>query len=266
MAPTISKPLVPPPSSYPSHLSSYVTSLQLVPKYTRRSPGVIGVKELLRAKSQLSTFTNVKSLALTCIPLLDFNDGSLKTCFGSLARTVSELKLSACSLDKERFFTILRLFTHLESLEVDGIPWSHSTSAKREDLPVPTLRGSFTVSELQVGGPLKSLATTKVEYHTITLGRNLPSRLSGFNALLAKCKDHLETLSLTAPEWGAPSAGNWRLPHPHLDRTNGTFEQLNFQISRLARTWFKFRRGSPTGILEGSFLCSRLSRLHDSGS
>ena len=217
-APTISK-SVPLPSTYPLHLSSNVTSLQLVPKYSRRSQGTIGVKELLRAKPHLSTFTNLKSLALTCISFLKFSDGSLKACFGPFAKVVSELKLSACPLDEERFFTILRLFTRLESLEVDGIPWHHSTSAERKDLPTP--RGSFTASGFVVGGLLKSLATTKVEYHTITLGWNPPSTLFRFNALLAKCKDHLKTLSLTAPEWGASSVGNWLLPYHQLDWTDG---------------------------------------------
>ena len=194
-------------SSYASHwLSSYVTSLKLVPKYSPTTPNNLGAKELLRTKSHLSAFTQLKSLTLTAISFADFDDASLEACFGSLAETVHELKLGACSLDKERLSAFLRLFTRLESLEVDGNVWAGSrstadTKALQRDLP--TLRGSFKASDLtdRNDGLLDSLVIAKVEYHTITLGYNHPATFPKFNALFAKCKNHLKTLSLTALEW-----------------------------------------------------------------
>ena len=205
---TIPNPYPPPSSSYASsRLFSNVTSLHLVPKYSPKLEKYLWANELLRAKSLLSAFTNLKSLALTAISFIGFDDASLKACFGSLAETVLELKLSVCSLDEVRFLAFLRLFTRLESLEVNGIVWLGSGSAGKsrsleKDLPV--LRGSFTASEFinENNGLLESLITTKVEYHTITLGRNHSSTFPKFNALLVRCKDHLKTLILTTPEWG----------------------------------------------------------------
>jgi len=213
------RPPLPQPDSYPpqsssyasSRLSSYVTSLQLVPKYSPKLKNHFGAEELLRAKSHLAAFTNLKSLALTAIPLAGFDDESLKVCFGSLAETVSELKLGVCSLDEERFFAFLRLFTHLESLEVNGNKWLSSGSAGKPGTlegGSPTLRGSFTASEFASDniGLLVSLATAKVEYHSITLGWNPPSTFPKFNALFVKCRNHLKTLTLTALERSGESS------------------------------------------------------------
>lgn len=197
----------PPPSSPRplSRLSPYVTSLQLALKTT--SQGVFGAGQLLQAGSHLSAFTNLKSFTLTAVSFLGFNDASLKACFGSLAGGVSELKLWVCSLDQERLFGILRLFVRLESLEIHGGVWERNRSAGKD---LPTLRGSFMASQFtdKNCGLLKSLATTEVEYHTITLGRNLLSTFPEFNALLVKCKNHLKTLSLTSPECDLPSTSN----------------------------------------------------------
>ena len=211
----------PPPSlSYASSwLSSYVTSLQLVPKYSKNSKNNLGAQELLRAKSHLSAFTNLKSLALTAISFAHFDNASLKACFGSLAETVSELKLWACSLGEKKFFAFLSLFPHLESLEVNGNMWLSSGSAEKTgtlEKGSPTLRGSFTASDFTYDnlGLLESLATAKVEYHTITLGWNPPSTFPKFNTLFVKCKDHLKTLTLTALEQSGMSSSSAWDPHP----------------------------------------------------
>ena len=221
----------PPSSSYASSwLSSYVTSLQLVPKYSKNSKNNLGAQELLRARSHLSAFTNLKSLALTAISFAHFDDASLKACFGSLAETVSELKLWACSLGEEKFFAFLRLFPYLESLEVNGNMWSSSGSAEKTgtlEKGSPTLRGSFTASDFTYDnlGLLESLATAKVEYHTITLGWNPPSTFPKFNALFVKCKDHLKTLTLTALEQSGMSSSSAWDPPPQLDQANETLSR-----------------------------------------
>ena len=193
-------------SSYASHwLSSYVTSLQLVPKYSPTSQHYLCADELVRAKSHLSAFTHLESLTLTAVSFFTFDDASLEACFGSLARTVRELKLLMCLLDEERLFALMRLFTRLESFEVHENGWTRNSSAamdKGSEKKWPTLRGSFVASETTDSndGLLESLATAETEYHTITLGWNHPSTFAKFNALFAKCKNHLKTLSLTAPE------------------------------------------------------------------
>ncbi|KAF9653283.1 hypothetical protein BDM02DRAFT_1885817 [Thelephora ganbajun] len=196
----------PVPSSHPPYrLASHVTSLQVVPKYSPNSPKSLGVVELYRAKLHLSAFTQLKSLALTAVSFASFDSAPLEACFGSLAETVRGLKLSMCILDEMRFFAFLRLFTRLESLEVNGNVWPsgrRAGTAKALQKDLPTLRGSFTVSGFtdSENGLLDSLVTTRVEYHTITLGHNPPLAFPKLNALFAKCKDHLRTLSLTAPE------------------------------------------------------------------
>jgi hypothetical protein len=196
-------------SSCPSHwLSSHVTSLQLVPRYSRTSKRGLSAAELVRVKSHLSAFTHLESLTLTAVPLSTFDDASLEACFGSLAKTVQELKLSSCLLDQERLFALVRLFTCLESFHASGNMWmGNSFAAKTEGLERerPALRGSFTASEFidEFDGLLESLATAEAEYHTITLGWNHPLTIAKFNALFAKCKNHLKTVSLTAPERGA---------------------------------------------------------------
>ena len=224
----------PPVSSSPLsyRLSPYFISLHLLPKHYLTSPDVFSIKKLLLAKFHLSAFINLKSLALTCVPPLEFDDTSLKACFGFLAETVSKLRLSACQLDEKRLFAILRLFTRLESLEFMRITWDHSGTTFEKD--PPTSRGSFIMSQCFGEGSsgnqglLVSLATTKAEYHTISLGWNPPSTAPGFNALFARCKDHLKTLSLTAPEWGSSSTGNQPLPYPQLDRADGASNSWTF--------------------------------------
>jgi hypothetical protein len=103
---TVSEPQSTPngPSSSPSHqLSSYVTSLQLVHKSSLTSPFYLYPDELILAKSHLSAFTHVVSLTFTAVSFLAFEDASLEACFGSLAKTVQELKLSRCSVGEESF-------------------------------------------------------------------------------------------------------------------------------------------------------------------
>ena len=83
-----------------------------------------------------------------------------------------------------------------------------------------TLRGSFTASKFSKKDEemLDFLATTKMEYHTITLGYSHPSMVPKLSILLASCKDHLETLFLTAlernprPLYGKSSFCLWLLP------------------------------------------------------
>ena len=194
------------PSSYPSHqLSSYVTSLQLVHKGLLTSQFYLYSDELILAKSHLSAFTHVESLTFTAVSFLAFEDASLEACFGSLAKTVQELKLSRCLVGEESFFALVRLFTRLESFQANGNEWRYTSSAARtrgSERGRPTLRGSFAASNITAenDGLLESLATTETEYHTITLGFNCPSTFIKFNVLFMKCKSHLKTLYLTAPE------------------------------------------------------------------
>ena len=193
----------PSPSSAPSSLSSYIKSLQLVPTYSP-TPNNLGAHDLLQAKSHLSAFPHLKSLTLAAISFISFNDTSLKACFGSLAETVRELKLAMCVLDEHRFAPFLRVFNRLESLEVDGNVWYRTLvgpmpNPLQED--APTVRGLFVASGFtqENDGLLDYLSTTKLEYHTITVGHN--HHLKKFDVLFAKCKNHLKKLTLTAPEW-----------------------------------------------------------------
>jgi hypothetical protein len=194
------------PPSYPSHqLSSNVTSLQLVHKESLTSQFYLYPDELILAKSHLSAFTHVVSLTFTAVSFLAFEDASLEACFGSLAKTVQELKLSRCSVGEESLFALVRLFTRLESFQVNGNEWRYTSSAagtRGSERGRPTLRGSLEASNITAenDGLLESLATMETEYHTITLGFNRPSTFIKFNALFTKCKSHLKTLSLTAPE------------------------------------------------------------------
>lgn len=208
-------------SSYAPHwIPSYVTSLHLVPIYSRTSSNNLGAHNLFQAKSHLSAFTNLKSLTLTAVSFLAFRDETLKGCFGSLAGTVHDLKLSMCLLDEEKFSPFLRLFTRLESFQVDGNTWYPFVPSLKTKTSEITLRGSFRASEF--GGKnhemLQFFATTKMEYHTITLGYNHPSTVPKLSVLLTKCNDHLKILSLTAPEWnprlsgGKPSFDLWLFP------------------------------------------------------
>ena len=126
-------------------------------------------------------------------------------CFGSLAGTVRDLKLLMCLISQRKLSLFLRLFTRLESFEVEGNTWFHPTTdsgtrAPEEDQIV--LRGSFTASEFTNENyeMLDFLATTKVEYHTITLGNNHYLTFPKLNALFEKSKNHLETLILATPE------------------------------------------------------------------
>ena len=191
-------------SFYPSHrLSSYVTSLQLAPKDYPVSQRNLPTEALVRAKLHLSAFTHLRSLTLIAVSFFTFEDATLEGCFGSLAKTVRELKLWSCSLDEKRFFALVRLLPCLESLHAGGNEWRHRPT-KCSEGERPTFCGSFTAEGFtdERDGLLKSLATAEIEYHTITLGWNYPSTIAKFNALFAKCKDHLKTLSLTAPERG----------------------------------------------------------------
>ena len=190
----------PPASSYASSwLSSYTTSLHLVPKYDPVKQNGIGARELLLAKTHLSAFTNLESLTLTAISFAAFDNDSLEACFGSLSETVRNLKLAACHVYEKNFSSFLRMFAHLESFEVEGNAWYRSPSGPGLVGTDPiTLRGSFALSELEDGnyGMLDFLMSQKMEYQTITLGKNAIEAYPQLNALFAKCKD-LKTLCFT---------------------------------------------------------------------
>ena len=187
-------------SPYPSSwLPSCVTTLKLFPTYSPASNNFEAA--LLRANAHLSAFTNLKTLTLSAVWLQSFREASLGACFGSLAKTVRELKLSMCSLG-EKFFAFLKLFTHLESLELDENIWIRGDSAKPprglpEDLP--TLRGSFAISNStdKDDGLVDFLITARVEYDTITIGHSPTSAFPTLNALFKKCKNHLRVLAFT---------------------------------------------------------------------
>ena len=193
------------PPSLSSTLSSHITSLQLVPTYSQTVPNNLGVNELLQAKPHLSAFTQLKSLTLTAISFSSFDDASLEACFGSLAETVHELKLSMCFLGEHRLTPLLRLFNRLEALVVDGNVW-YRTPTRMADGDLPIFRGSFAASGFtgENDGLLDYLTAARLEYHTITLGYNPRLTLKKSNALLAKCKNHLKKLSLLATEWAPP--------------------------------------------------------------
>ena len=184
-------------SSWPS---SFVTSLCLVAVHSPASNNIETV--ILRTDAHLSAFINLKTLTLSLASLTDFQEASLRTCFGPLAKTVRELNFSSCSLDRS-FFTFLKVFTHLESLELDGSVWDHNSLAgsPHRVLPqdLPTLRGSFAA--LGFANPdtqfFDLLANVRLEYHTITIAYGAITEFRPFNTLFAKCKDHLRMLTFT---------------------------------------------------------------------
>ena len=182
-----------------SWLPSCVTSLDLSSSYSRSS----GIFEdaLLRANTYLSAFINLKTLTLSAVSLTTFSEASLTTSFGSLGKTVRKLELWKCSLGS-RLFTLLKLFIHLESLELDWNAWSYKNLPEPPRVPpedLPTLRGSLTISRVtkEDDGLVNFLATARVECHAITIGCGTTSAFNPFGALFAKCGDHLRTLTLT---------------------------------------------------------------------
>ena len=191
----------PPPYASP-RLSSHVTSLKLAPTYSSNNFEEV----LLRAGTNFSAFVNLKSLTLSRVPFVALHDASLRACFGSLAETVRELKFSMCSLD-EKVLTFLKLFAHLEALELDGNVWAPN-GLLTTDIP-QTLRGSFKVSNFVNTniGLLDLFSAPRIEYHTITLGYNPSSTFGRLNILFAECKDHLKTLILTAADSTSPFGG-----------------------------------------------------------
>ena len=156
---------------------------------------------LIWSESHLSAFTHLKSLTLIAVSFFTFEDATHEGCFGSLAKTVQELKLSSCLLDEKRLFALVRLLARLEPFHASRSEWRYRPT-KGLEWERPTLRDSFTASDSTDGrcGLLQSLATAETEYHTITLGWNHPLTIAKFNILFAKCKDHLKTLSLMTPE------------------------------------------------------------------
>ena len=188
-----------------SRLSSHVTSLKLAPAH----PSIIFEQLLLRAGTHFSAFVNLKTLTLSAISFVAFQHASLRACFGHFAETVQELKLSMCFLD-EKILTFLKLFTHLEALELDRNAWT-PTGLLTTDIPhtVPVLRGSFKVSNLANTniGLLDLFSAPRIEYHTITLGFNPSSTFGRLNILFKECRNHLETLVLTAADSTSPFDG-----------------------------------------------------------
>ena len=135
------------PLSYASSwLSSYVAPLQLISRYPPKSSNGLGAKDLLLAKSHLSTFTRLKSLTLAAVSFVNFDDELLEVCFGFLAKMVQELKLRMCLLDEERFCAFSRSFTRLESFAINGNVWLSSESSS----------STLTISHLKSGPILTS--------------------------------------------------------------------------------------------------------------
>ena len=197
-----------PPASSSSYTSSWISScvisLQLVPKYYARRSNNFGPIQFFQAKSHLHAFTSLKTLDLAAISFTNLQDRgvSLVECFGPLADTVRELKLSFCTLDEGSLFAFLRLFSNLDSLELHGNRWYSSIPAVFWQKDPPSLRGSLTVSEITHANVdlLETLVIASVQYHTIIIGYNETSTIREFNVLFESCKDHLERLILTAPE------------------------------------------------------------------
>lgn len=216
-------PAFPASSSYTSSwLSSYVTTLKIVSTHFTNPSKKLGSQELFQAQAHLFAFNRVKSLTLAAISFIVFDDASLEACLGALAATVRQLKLSFCYLDHEAFLAFLRLFAHLDLLELQDNVWIHNQPEMSQKDP-PTLRGSLTLSGFAGtnGGlcMLDCLATARMEYNTITLSDNRRSVVHKFNILFTECKDHFETLILTAPEsgpvFGGQSSFHFWPPHFH---------------------------------------------------
>ena len=192
-----------PPSPSHAPLSSYVTSLNLSSTPSRAMSGDFE-SALIQASTHFSAFVNLNSLTLSGISFTVFWGTPLKACFGPLGETVRKLRLSECSLDW-KVLAFLKLFTHLEELELNRNTWTDSRFSKLTGVlqkgQDPVLRGSFTALNFTNAriGLLGCLSTTRVEYHTITLGSNRSSTFSPLDPLFAKCKDHLMTLIFQTP-------------------------------------------------------------------
>ena len=147
---------------------------------------------------------NVRSLTLNSVSVsfIAFLRANLEACFGSLGKTVRELRLEVCALDW-KLLAFLKLFSRLEALEINDSMWVNfkfvpPTGVLESDT---VLRGSFTTSGFKGFTDenirkLDSLSAARLKYHTITLGYSSPSIFSHFNTF-ARCKDHLEKLVLT---------------------------------------------------------------------
>ena len=193
----------PSPSYTPSLLSSHVTSLHLAFTYPQ-TPSNPFEEALLRADTHFTAFINLNSLTLSAISFIALQSATIRACFGPFAKSVRELKLSVCSLDG-KFSAFLKMFTHLEALELNGNTWTSRKLPEWTDvLPngLPTLPGSFKASNITHAGIglLDAISTVRAECHTITIGHSPSPTYRQFNALFAKCKDHLEILVLTAAD------------------------------------------------------------------
>ena len=196
-------PTCPPPPLTPHPGFPLVTSLELALTHPQTPLKTFGAA-LLRAETHFSAFINLNSLTLSMIPLTAFHRAPMRACFGSIAETVRELKLSMCSLDG-KFPAFLMLFTHLEALELSGNTWIPRALPQRTNIlqkDPPTLHGSFTILNFNCSTIrlLDSLSNMRAEYHTITIGNTPMSTSREINTLLAKCKDHLKALVLTAAD------------------------------------------------------------------
>ena len=193
--------------------SPYVTSLQFASEISQVGSGNFE-EALVRASTHFSAFVNLSSLTLFAVSVsfIAFMGAPLEACFGSLGKTVRKLKLDVCALDW-MFLAFLKLFTHLEELELNEniwvdyklIPW---TSAPGNH---PTLCGSFEITGFTDANIkiLDSLSPARIKYHTITIGYNRSSTFSQFNTLFSRCKGHLKTLVFTNADSLVPARGQW---------------------------------------------------------
>ncbi|KAF9779607.1 hypothetical protein BJ322DRAFT_1113407 [Thelephora terrestris] len=149
--------------------------------------------------SNLTTFSDVRSLSFIKWDAILFRGASLKPYFGHFGTTLRAVSLRSCGFHPAILFDLLSLLPNVDDLEIER-PHTHSKVPDTiPDAPkiTPSFRGTLSLADLSAGTLiLKAIATLPLHFSTIKINGCLLYELGAYQMLLTSCRDTLVTLHL----------------------------------------------------------------------
>jgi len=147
--------------------------------------------------SNLTSFSNVRSLTLIQWNATLFNGGSSEPHFGHFGKSLGALSLRFCTLEPATLFNFFSLLPNVQDLEI-ACPSPHSGSFDTApDVPevTPSFHGTLSLADLNSDHPvLKAVAALPLHFTTISIRGCTFYEPEAYQMLLTGCRHTLVTL------------------------------------------------------------------------
>ena len=147
--------------------------------------------------SNLTSFRDVRSLALVQWNATLFREVSPEPYFGHFGRSLRALSLRFCTLDPTTFFAFLSLLPNVQDLEIAYLFPHSATLDTVPDVPnvTPDFRGTLSLADLASGHLLlKALAALPLRFTTIRIRGCTFNEPDVYQMLLSSCQDSLVSI------------------------------------------------------------------------